>query len=1023
MPAGDSCPGWRGPIFNMKINCLRQNGLTLLALVLGWLCLSPGDARAFSLIGGPPAMNPVVGSAGRLLEGAGGAAAAAPGANFVDPLGQVVPIKQFFRWNYPQLTYAFDSTFVRYFGHNGMAAVSNAFEVLNDYFVPQNEAYTNGVSSINLITEYDGNFQTWEYNPTANLNNVTDMESMVLGLLVNHLGLGNPHRYCFVLQDVLNYNVAAANPITGTFHVGIRNFDPYTYLPTHEINGVSHGYWLYNDSPGNVNQIGTWDAVEYAVSGDNEFSAIAAIRDVINFGGLAWPGPAPTVFRTPGVFYAPDDSQNRPIPANRMTNRDQPRHTLTFDDAGGLRYLYRTNNIVVETLDATVTLVTPANMNPLPPSATGSVPPNSPFLTPRRRAITGLTTSGITPTPPAGGTLRGQPTVIIRQALRGGINKIQFKYTAFDSLLGTDYLPQGSVWTDVFITNALPTDLVPASPPYFSQVVQRTTTVPDIIFIANDLGFVAAANVIPVISLPDTTGWAPLIGPNSQSGAVASLVGPGTILLPAANTSLQYIFTTRAPFYQVIWSGEPGIEGNFVSQFQWGWITNTGPSDFVTFPESDITQVEAITGPAGVVPSITAISVLDGVFQDYKTFPFTIDRTMDTVFIYGQRTDSATEIQVLDSTGSVKQKINPRAYIMSDQLIKLPPGAFDSTAEGSNMQIRLVNAVGEGAKTALGTINAGIPLVTNTQYDGLPLNTRKSLIINGAGFRTSAGNRVTRIEFYDDNNQTNYNLNAPTPMISLDDNSTTGNGENGGWTVTDTQIYIPANYIHDFNNTQPGALYPFGGGMGFLNSRIRSDGNATDPTIDVFSRQIRIVRNDGSRSAPRPNPHKFSHIGIGGNRATTGLTWPTIMSVETNVTLPPGLSAADANATWTRSDDNDVLIIKGHGLDLAFLIEFVDGAGHLIQSTDGNGLPPQPISLRAGVQPSALVSGIDIRPLPALGNDGFEIRIRPVAFGMNGNPLYDTVAANNLSGERRVVIRTPFGTAIAPRTQFIWITN
>ena len=73
VPVGDSCPGWRGPIFKMKINCLRQNGLTLAALVLGWLCLSPGDARAFSLIGGPPAMNPVVGSAGRLLEGAGGA--------------------------------------------------------------------------------------------------------------------------------------------------------------------------------------------------------------------------------------------------------------------------------------------------------------------------------------------------------------------------------------------------------------------------------------------------------------------------------------------------------------------------------------------------------------------------------------------------------------------------------------------------------------------------------------------------------------------------------------------------------------------------------------------------------------------------------------------------------------------------------------------------------------------------------------------------------------------------------------
>lgn len=1001
--------GWHGPVMRMRNHCLRKCGLVF-ALVL--LCLPPKLAQAFTLIGGPQTINPVLASAGRLVAGAGGANI--PGANFVDPMGNPVPIKQFFRWNYPELTYAYDSTFVRYFGHNGMAAVSNAFRVLNDYYAPEDGSYTNGVSSMDLILEYDKLFRTWEFNPTANLDNVTDMQSMVLGLLVNHLGLGNPHRYCFVLQDVIGYLApnAAGGPV-GTFHVVMRNYDPYTYQTTQEINGVNYSYWLWHDGAIQANNVPTaWDAMEYAVGSDDEYSAIAAIRDVINFGGLAWPGPAPTVFRTPGVFFAPDNPGDTPLPNNvGPKKRDQPRHTLTFDDAGGLRYLYRTNNIVVETLDAAVTLVTPADMNPPTQGSSGPVPPNSPFLTPQRRTITGVTMSGIVPTPNAGGTTRPQPTVIVRQALRGGINKIQFLYTAYDSLLGTDYSPHTSVWEDVFITNALPTDTVPANPPYFSQIVQRTTTAPDIIFVANDLG--VAGNVIPVISLPDATGWAPLIPPNSQSGATASLLGPGTILGPAANTSLQYIFTTRAPFYQVIWAGEQGLEGNMITQFQWGWITNTGPADYISFPEADITQAEAITGPSGEVPSITHVDVIDGLNQDYKTYPFTIDRTLDTVFIYGRRTDSATSIQVLDSTGAtVLQSIDPRAYIMSDQLIKLPPGVFGSTAEGANRQLRLVNAVGEGAAIQLGQINTGIPLITSTQYDGLPLNTRKSLLILGSGFRTSVGGVVNRIEFYDDANRTNYEGNPPSNNLgTLDDNGT--------WTVTDTQIIIPADFISDNNTTAFGTI------LDFANTVIRSDSNNSDPTIPAFPRQIRVVRSDSTRSAPRANAHKFSHIGVGGNRAVLGQTWPTIVSVETLDTIPPPpVSREDANATWVRSENTDVLSIKGYGLDLAFSIEFVDGDGNLILSTDPNGLPPTPISLRAGVEPSALTAGVTILPWAgAGGNDGFEIQIAPLDFGMNANPLFDSIAANNANSQRRAVIRTPFGTAIAPPSQWLWIQN
>ncbi len=121
----------------------------------------------------------------------------------------------------------------------------------------------------------------------------------------------------------------------------MRNYDPYTYQPTSVINGVTHSYWLYNNSPANTANITIWDAVEYTVGSDNQYSAIAAIRDVINFGGLSWPSVAPTVFRTPGVFFRPDYAGNtrRPRPMWEAGFGISHGTHLTFDDAGGLKYL------------------------------------------------------------------------------------------------------------------------------------------------------------------------------------------------------------------------------------------------------------------------------------------------------------------------------------------------------------------------------------------------------------------------------------------------------------------------------------------------------------------------------------------------------------------------------------------------------------------------------------------------------------------------------------------------------------
>ena len=70
----------------------------------------------------------------------------------------------------------------------------------------------------------------------------------------------------------------------------------------------------------------------------NAFSAVSATVDAF-YGttSLVWTDP-PSIFGF-GVFY---DG------LNAMGGMYQPRHALTYDDAGGLKYLYSTNTIAME---------------------------------------------------------------------------------------------------------------------------------------------------------------------------------------------------------------------------------------------------------------------------------------------------------------------------------------------------------------------------------------------------------------------------------------------------------------------------------------------------------------------------------------------------------------------------------------------------------------------------------------------------------------------------------------------------
>ena len=73
----------------------------------------------------------------------------------------------------------------------------------------------------------------------------TAEEGADLGLLVNQIGLGNPHRFAFTITGT-NANAWTTNSLT--FQTQLRNYDPISNLPTEYINNVKYSYRLVHDA-------------------------------------------------------------------------------------------------------------------------------------------------------------------------------------------------------------------------------------------------------------------------------------------------------------------------------------------------------------------------------------------------------------------------------------------------------------------------------------------------------------------------------------------------------------------------------------------------------------------------------------------------------------------------------------------------------------------------------------------------------------------------------------------------------
>ena len=562
--------------------------------------------------------------------------------NYTDEFGAPKDIswqgtKRFFRWNTPSFVYSFDASFVNYFGLEGMEAVDDAFAVVNEFYV--NEDYQ-GVSQLDLAKHgFLGNHNTTWINSSAENAQIIDIKSLVLGMLVNQLGLGNPHRWAFSITAQRTNSIGSQL----IFETRLRNYDPITYLPADIINGVKYSYRLVTDATNATVSnptFGVADMEEFTTdTSGNAWSSVAAITDAFYGNTSLYWTDTPSLFNF-GVYY---DG------LNAMGGQYKRRHALTYDDAGGLKYLYSTNNFIYEQLPANVALIEPAQYLPAhiavhQPTPTGRRLPIFP-----RRGQANFTAPNPTLTTTFGGLpgLGTNQTGIMDVAMRGGIDKIQFHHQPFDSLLGINFTPTNFIWMDTFVYQPSNPNVVNISDGtgrtigtinnerqgiqwlapnantaganfwqrpttnlrFLSQKVGREVVGPDLVFVASDLGL--SADGVPIGWQRPTNVYVDLSTLNMGFVSNANAgTGPGIIDAFGGN---QIVFNNSFSIgnvYEVFWSGETSVVGNQEGlPSLWGWIKGPGPNDVVAFPQSR-TQwiVENSVVPDVGPPTITMVS-------------------------------------------------------------------------------------------------------------------------------------------------------------------------------------------------------------------------------------------------------------------------------------------------------------------------------------------------------------------------------------------------------------------------------
>ena len=210
-----------------------------------------------------------------------------------------------YRWNTPVIYYGFDQSFLDYFGSNGVAAVEQAFAVLNG--MTNFSKYSVNLSEVPL--------ETTRLNYRAQALNLYDLKTFTLFLVVEELGLTDSDRYVWTLRSrETQPGLSCPYMIYGVIK---RSFDPVTWEPSSYVNGTLYSYRIFEICSG-----------------------------------------GPPVAQTVPFSVDPLALNTYPVTSESTFGYGQYTTSMTRDDIGGFRYIYGTNNVNWEAMSDDSTIFT-----------------------------------------------------------------------------------------------------------------------------------------------------------------------------------------------------------------------------------------------------------------------------------------------------------------------------------------------------------------------------------------------------------------------------------------------------------------------------------------------------------------------------------------------------------------------------------------------------------------------------------------------------------------------------------------
>jgi hypothetical protein len=205
-------------------------------------------------------------------------------------------IYQGYRWNIPNLYYAYDASFRKYFGTRGVQEVDSAVSILN------------ALPPASQLDINDYPLDEARFNYTAAALHLYDLKSAALEALILRMGITDPERFAWTLRNRIL--IPGSQCPFYDYTVIQRNFDPDTLAPSRYVNGNLFTYAIQQLCPPGLPDRS--EALEILVDPiDTYQTALASPK--ITWNNLS----------AYGLFHI----------------------GLTRDDVAGLKHLYHTNNM------------------------------------------------------------------------------------------------------------------------------------------------------------------------------------------------------------------------------------------------------------------------------------------------------------------------------------------------------------------------------------------------------------------------------------------------------------------------------------------------------------------------------------------------------------------------------------------------------------------------------------------------------------------------------------------------------